>query len=101
MPGFNPLKVAFDVVTSIPKTIISIPGKVAEHREELERRATPPSYDDGVSEEEFEQIVLKAKKGIPRIKTAAVKASSWISRLSPRAVYPAGGRPSISMTSGI
>ena len=51
MPGFNPLKVAFDVVTFIPKTIISIPGKVAEHREELERRrkleeerrATPPS----------------------------------------------------------
>ena len=109
MTGFNPLKVAFDVVTSIPKTIISIPGKVAEHREELERRrkleeerrATPPSYDVGVSEEEFEQIVLKAKKGIPRIKTAAVKASSWISRLSPRAVYPAGRRPSISMTSGI
>ena len=38
MPGFNPLKVAFDVATFIPKTIISIPGKVAEHREELERR---------------------------------------------------------------
>lgn len=81
MPGFNPIKVAFDVVTFIPKTIISIPGKIAELREEQERRrkleeerrATPPSYDDGVSEEEFEQIVLKAKKGIPRIKTTTVK----------------------------
>ena len=80
MPGFNPLKVAFDVVTFIPKAIISIPGKIAEQREEMERRrkleeerrATPPSYDDGVSEEEFEQIVLKAKKGIPRIKSAII-----------------------------
>lgn len=80
MPGFNPLKVAFDVVTFIPKAIVSIPGKIAEQREEMEcrrkleeqRRATPPSYDDGVSEEEFEQIVLKAKKGIPRIKSATI-----------------------------
>ena len=80
MPGFNSLKVAFDVVTFIPKAIISIPGKIAEQCEEMERRrkleeqrrATPPSYDDGVSEEEFEQIVLKAKKGIPRIKSAII-----------------------------
>lgn len=80
MPGFNPLKIAFDVVTFIPKAIISMPGKIAEYREEMERlrkleeerRATPPSYDDGVSEKEFEQIVLKAKKGIPRIKSATI-----------------------------
>ena len=80
MPGFNPLKVALDVVTFIPKTIISIPGKMAEYLEEMERRrkleeerrSTPPSYDDGVSEAEFEQIVLKAKKGIPRIKSASI-----------------------------
>ena len=80
MPGFNPLRVAFDVVTFIPKAIISIPGKIAEQREEMERRrkleaerrATPPSYDDGVSEEEFEQSVIKAKKGIPRIKSATI-----------------------------
>ena len=38
MPGFNPLKVALDVVTFIPKTIISIPGKMAEYREEMVRR---------------------------------------------------------------
>ena len=80
MLGFNPLKVAFDVVTFIPMAIISIPGMIAEQCEEMERRrkleeerrATPPSYDDGVSEEEFEQIVLKAKKGIPRIKSAII-----------------------------
>lgn len=80
MPGFNPLKVAFDVVAFIPKAIISIPGEIAKQCEEMERRrkleeerrATPPSYDDGVSEEEFEQIVLKAKKGIPRIKSAII-----------------------------
>ena len=80
MPIFNPLKFAFDVVTFIPKTIISIPGKIAQQREEMVRRlklekkrcSTPPSYDDGVSEEEFKQIVLNAKKGIPRIKSFTI-----------------------------
>lgn len=39
---------------------------------EIERRSTPPSYDDGVSEEEFEQIIVKAKKSIPRIKSFTI-----------------------------
>lgn len=80
MLKINPPKTAFDVVTFVPKAIISIPKIIAAHREEIkrrlrleeERRLTPPSYDDGVSEEEFEQIVLTAKKAIPRIKTASV-----------------------------
>lgn len=94
MPEFSPIKVALDVVTFIQKTIISIPDRIAEYREEIERlrkleeerrmemerqrkleeerRATPPSYDDGVTQEEFEQIVFKAKKGIRRIKSTII-----------------------------
>jgi len=80
MSGFNPLKIAIGAVTFIPKAILSIPGKIAEQREEMERRrkleeerrATPPSYDDGVSKEEFEKIVLQAKKRIRRIKSTNI-----------------------------
>lgn len=80
MPWLDPLKIVISVATFVPKAIISLPGMIAEHREEMERlrkleeerRTTPPSYDDGVSEEEFRQIVLAAKRGIPRIKSASI-----------------------------
>lgn len=81
MARFNPLEIAFDVAAFIPKAIISISGKMADHIEELkrrrkleeQRRSTSPSYGDGVAEKEFEQIVLKAKKDIPRIKSVFIK----------------------------
>lgn len=80
MIDFSPLKAALDAVTLIPKTVLSIPNKIAERCKEMERcreleekrHSTPPSYDDGVSEAEFEQIVLKAKKGIGRIKSVSI-----------------------------
>ena len=81
MPGFNPIQIAIDVVTFIPKTVASIPKAIAEAREERERqrrleeqrRSTPPSYEDGVSEDEFHKIVKAARKGIPRIKSTTIK----------------------------
>ena len=68
----KPLKIASNVVLAIPRFIASTAEELKRKRElEKQRISTPPSYDDGVSEQEFLDIIEKVKNEFPRIKSAS------------------------------
>lgn len=67
----NPLKLVSNVVLAIPRAIASAAEEQRRKRElEEQRVSTPPSYDDGVSEQEFLDIIERVKSEFPRIKSA-------------------------------
>ena len=70
----NPIKIVSGAVLAIPRAIARAQEEQRRKRELEEKRiATPPCYDEGVSESEFTEIVMKAKREIPRIKSVAIE----------------------------
>jgi len=69
----NPFKAIAGVVLAIPRAISRYAEEQRRLRElEAQRIATPPDYSDGISELEFQGIVDKAGKSIPRIKDTSI-----------------------------